>query len=271
MKTIATIIRTLVAAAILTGLAGSVARAGTTVAAGWDLLRTLPDQTVFLGANWTGDPLGQFNFGSGLVPTANTDTIVRRTLPMTDPGGTIPIELVALNLVSVAPISISGSPLDFHYITLQSDRGGPASGGQMFLQIGPEGDPHGAFSSVLTVSFDVRVGARNGPIFYSDTVVLTTPSVSPWGHLPPGPSPLLIPGVNSELGGPGDHSQDFWPAIGGFAVPIAHEHNTFGLYHTVVVAGEVGVVPEPNAALATGLGLLAGALGFRRVRRPCLV
>ncbi|MBE0703058.1 MAG: hypothetical protein IH582_07790, partial [Afipia sp.] len=79
------------------------------VAPGFDLLTTQPG-TSFMGAPFMGVPLGSHDFGVpfGMLPTGDTDTIVRRldpaSVPLPPGGETIPIELVALQLVSVVPI-----------------------------------------------------------------------------------------------------------------------------------------------------------------------
>lgn len=96
----------------------------------WDLLTTVPP-TTFGGAAFQGVPLGTFDFGGsiGVQPVGLTDTIVKRNAAAdvpTPPGtDTVPIELVALHLQSVAPVDF-GLGLDTYFVTLQAERGGPA-------------------------------------------------------------------------------------------------------------------------------------------------
>ena len=94
---------------------GAIAHADPIVLLGSDYLHTV-DGTSFMGVPFQGVPIGP----------GNTDTIVRRLrdAPLAGVGSSaiVPIELVALNLVSVVPIDLGAGP-GFHYITLQSARG----------------------------------------------------------------------------------------------------------------------------------------------------
>src|SRR6266545_3412511 len=94
----------------------SVSRATTIVAPGFDLFETLPG-TSFLGNPFTGVPLGTFNFGTGPVSTGTTDTIVHRLAQASAPSTTIPIEMVALHLMSANPVDL-GLGTDFYFVTL---------------------------------------------------------------------------------------------------------------------------------------------------------
>ncbi len=240
------------------------AQASFTVHSGWDLLQTLPG-TTFGGAPFQGVPLGSYDFGGGLQSIGLTDTIVRRQSDLTVPGpgnsGTIPIELVALHLQSVVPVDFGGG-LDTYYITLQTERGGPASVGQMTINFGPEANPHGTFSSFFDVFFDVRKGSLSGPILLSDQLHLQS-SGTLWSHNAP-PGALLIEDVNDKLNGT-DITQDFWP-VG----PITETHPS-GAMHVVGPT----LVPEPSTYFAGFLlaGLAGGSMLLQRRRekrqRPC--
>jgi hypothetical protein len=208
---------------------------------GWDLLHTLPG-TQFMGVPFLGVPAGSYDFGNGLTGVGNADTIVRRLTAAGAPSGVVPIEIVALGLVSAAPVDF-GAGTDFHYITLQSVRGGPASTGEMTINFGPEGAPHGAFDSFFDVFFDLRIGAADGPILMSDSLILQALG-APWGHLP-SPGAVQIPGVNVLLNGR-DRQNDFFP-IG----PVVHQHPAGLGTHIVEPA------PEPATFTLVGLGLLA--------------
>jgi hypothetical protein len=246
----------------------SVSHAAFVVLPGYDLFHTEPG-TSFGGVPFTGVPLGTFNFGSGAVGTANTDTIVQRLGPSAAPGAVpgvappIPIEMRALQLMSVTPTNF-GLGVGFYFITLQSVRGGPASTGTLTDTFGPEGIPHGTFDSAISVFFDVRLGSLSGPIALSDNLLLTSDDV-PWSHFPP-PLALEIPGVNTFLNG-SDRSTDFFPfgvfaeqEIGG-AVPAIH---------VVTTATGARAVSEPGTLLLSLLGVLG--LFFlsqhRREQRP---
>jgi hypothetical protein len=107
--------RLTLATIVVLGACGA-SRAELTVYPGYDTFKTVPAGTIFQGVNYMGVPLGTFNFGTGLVATGETDTIVHRLDTATGPPGgsvTIPIQLVALQLESV--ISVGGH---FQFITL---------------------------------------------------------------------------------------------------------------------------------------------------------
>lgn len=234
------------------------AEAGTVVAMGYDLLTTDASQTVFAGVNWEGVPLGSHDFGGtiGTQAVGTTDTIVRRldaaSVPAMPGVSEIPIEMVALELRSVAPVDL-GAGSDFHYITLQSARGGPATVGRMAIGFEVEGSPHGTFSSFFDVFFDVRLGAVDGPIILSDMLPLTNAG-TPWGHEAP-PGALLLQGVNFLLNGQNPEA-DFWP------IGLIQEQHPAGAQHG---AGSTThpVVPEGHVVWAL---LPAGVAGWWHLR-----
>jgi hypothetical protein len=196
-------------------------QAGPMVAPGWDLFSTVPI-TSFSGALFKGVSLGTFDFGGaiGVRNVGNADTIVQRLGTANAPSGTIPIEMLALQLMSTAPVNL-GAGTDFYYITLQSVHGGPDSVGSMTINFDPEPasltDQHGTFDSFFDIFFDLRISAPDGQIVFSNTDALRLTSDNvPWAHqlLPP---PLEIPGVNTFLNGQ-DRTADFFPA--GTLIPI---------------------------------------------------
>lgn len=225
-----------------------------TVHTGWDLWTTEPTTTFDL-ANFIGVPLVSYDFGGtlGIRSTGSADTIIQRLDEANGASESIPIEMVALQLMSATPIDL-GLGLDFYYITLQSVRGGPSSSGRMTINFDAEGNPHGTFDSFFDVFFDIRLGALDGPIVASDTLLLSQNGAL-WSHEAP-PGALLINGVNHELGGPGDTSEDFWP-VG----TIREVHPGRGI-HVVRVTR----VPESGSAFAL---LFLSILGLVcRVRWP---
>lgn len=240
------------------------ARADFKVLPGWDLLTTDPVLTTFLGHNWRGVPLGTFNFGGAISnqSVGSTDTIVQRHAPATipDPPGApaadvIPIEIVALGLASVTPLDL-GAGLGIHYLTLQSDRGGPASLGQMTVNFGTDAFPAGSFNSFFDVFFDIRIGGLDGPIIASDSLTITSQG-NPWAHEPP-PGLLLLDGVNHLLNGQ-DTANDFWP------LQTIIETHPSGAVHAV---NPTPAIPEAGAVwVLAPLGLVAVAKIWRRGRR----
>lgn len=239
--------------ALAAGVSPSESRADLIVARGWDLFQTEPG-TMFNGVPFTGVGLGSFDFGApvGVQNLGDlVDTIVQRKADATVGSPTIPIELVALQLVSTMPVDF-GAGLGLHFITLQSVRGGPASAGQMTINgLATEGDPHGTFSSFFDVFFDLRIGALNGPIIFSGQDTINSSNV-PWRHQP-NLGDLLIPGVNFRLGD-GSGNQDFFP-IGVFTEQGALAR------HIVQTAN-----PEPSSIVLAGIGATA-LCGFRLRRR----
>src|ERR1035441_7732071 len=164
---------------LLTALACTpLTQASLTVHSGWDLLQTYPDSS-FAGSFWQGIPLGTFNFGGaiGVQGVGNTDTIIPRLADATAPSQTIPVNMAALQLETLAPTSIGGGPVGNYFVTLQSVRGGPLSSGNLTINFGPEGDPHGTWTSSLDVFFDLRFGALNGPIVMSGDDVISATDV----------------------------------------------------------------------------------------------
>jgi hypothetical protein len=236
------------AIAIFTILGAGVANASTTISAGYDLLTTLPG-TGFGGVAYAGVPLGTFNFGGtiGTQSVGNADEIVHRLSAAS--GAPITTELLALQLVTTAPVDF-GLGTGFYFITLQSARGGPASVGQRTITFGPEappGTPHGTYDSFFDVFFDVRLGNLNGPIAISGDSILMASSVL-WNHFPSSGA-LELDGVNKFLDG-NDRDRDFWPDPFGANGPSGQ--------HRVTVAS----IPEPATYSLLAVGLMA-CFGYR--------
>jgi hypothetical protein len=218
------------------------------VIGGSDFLATLPG-TTFGGAAFQGVPVGP----------GNTDTIVRRNsdVNITSGPGTTPVEMIALQLMSVAPVDF-GLGVDFYFITLQSVRGGPASTGSMTITPGAPDDhlpgtPEGTFSSFFDVFFDVRKGALNGPIALSEDLVLSNQGA--FWDATPAPLEVIVPGLAGDLNAnlhtnkiqnTDTYQMDFFP-IGPFS-----ETHPSGAVHTVTGA----TIPEPETLLLIGAALL---------------
>jgi hypothetical protein len=220
------------------------------VLAGFDLFQTQPGTQVNLNPvglgtqPFIGVPLGTFDFGMGPVAVFNTDTIVQRLEDATPSNPTIPLEVVALQLMSVNQFTLGGNT-GFLFVTLQSVRGGPTSTGTMTITFGPEG---GTFDSTLNIAFDMRFGSLDGPILFSDTLVLMANDVL-WSHFPPAGA-VIIPGVNDL--------NSLFP-VGTFAeVKIDQD----GTKHEVATAS----VPEPATISLLALGI--AGVAARVFKRP---
>lgn len=229
------------------------ARAAVIVETGWDLFETV-QPTTFAGVPWEGVPLGTFDFGGaiGVQNTGTTDTIVQRldvaSVPIAPPPDTaapIDIELVALQLRSVAPINL-GAGLDFHFITL--DTISPSTG-QMTITFDDANG--GTFDSFIDVDFDVRIGALNGPIIFQDLLQLSAGNV-PWTRFAPD-NALRIQDVNDLLNG-ADIAADFWPVGPG---PGGGPGGSFTEVHPTGAQHSVRNTPEPSSlALLVFAGLM---------------
>jgi len=156
----------LCAAVIAMLVAPTTASAGSAVPAGYDLFETDPPSTVFNfqgpgvipagffapgsepftgNVNFGGVPIGTFN---GL-DTGDADTIVQRPQPASNPPQTVPIEIVALNLVSMQPIvvQVSGQAQEWSVQVGLS----PTKPSQGQAQIIPVGEQGGLMNSQLQV------------------------------------------------------------------------------------------------------------------------
>lgn len=234
----------------------SASKADPLVLAGFDLFTTQPGTQVNLAAAglgiqpFIGVPLGTFDFGTGPVVVFTTDTVVQRLTNATPASPIVPIEIVALQLMSVNQFNL-GTGTDFLFVTLQSARGGPASTGTLTITFGPEGIPHGTFDSTLNVAFDIRFGSLTGPIVFSDTLLLESHDV-PWSHSIPNLT-LLIPGVN------------FFPDADFFPVGVFEETKPDISRHVVAAT-----TPEPTtiSLLAIGMAGVAARVFKRRKQAP---
>lgn len=215
---------------------------------GWDLFQTAPG-TAFQGIPLLGVPLVSHDFaGVGVRSTFRTDTIVRRLDSVAAPSGMTGLVIEAMQLRSVAPVPLLGN---FMFLTLQSVRGGPDSLGSMTINFGPEGSPHGTFSSSFDVHFDLRLGALDGPIFFSGTQGLM--GGADWSHFP-SPGAVQIRGVNTFLNGE-TRLNDFFTGV--------VSHDSEGAAKHIV---EPAVTPEPASLLLVSSGLLGVLAGVRKRR-----
>ncbi len=237
---------------------GPKSHASLTIDPGFNLFHTVSDTFFFFDApvpnpqfvDFEGVNLDFFDFqdGNGLVNVFNTDTIIERLQPANLGGGsdTIYIELVALSLVSVAPVDL-GFGAGFEDIFIVLNTSSPSLQSTMTITNTGEGQPHGTFDSTLNFSFDVT-GSVGG--FYATLEKTITATNQDWQHEPTGS--LQIDRVNHLLNTgakfPPDETNDFWPID-----LVIHEDGTDTAIHTAEAAN----VPEPTALIVWSLlGLL---------------
>jgi hypothetical protein len=232
------------------------------ILAGFDLFETIQptsgDVPIFGTITFRGVP---FPVSNGL---GTTDTIVQRLGSLPSGTGPIPIEMVALHLVSVMPVLTPSGPADVHALI---NKGGiitglPPTSSALPLSTGVltvtgHSDPTGGtFTSVLTPIVEIRFTAPGGsvdspllpPMFFTEGQILALLPI-PWTHTPPPGYPVspLFPAGNFYVEGP-------FMEVGPMAI------------HTIIPP--TAVVPEPSSLLLVGIGTL-GLLGYtwRRGRR----
>jgi len=211
-----------------------------------------------------GEPLLEWNFGPDTHDTGNASMILTREAdligpPLAGEQGTVPIEMVALQLVSVDQAVLVDGSEQLLAVTLQSDRGrhptdppnGPSSVGDFTVRFGTR-----SFEVALEVFYDIRAGSVDGPILHSDSDTMQTTGPVPWSADAPA-GVTLIPGVNEGL----------YPAVGNSAFEFELVGSNMELVAGLAGAPTVEVPGMSRwgvAVLLIGLSVLfirAGGLG----------
>jgi len=220
---------------------------------GYDYLTT-PAGTATL--DLTPFSLGIVPLGSHGIQGTTTDTIVRRYDGLPDGGtGPIDVEIVALSLRSVSPVSIGPSFFDVFVVI-------DASG---LWSVDPPPQPLPPSSGVLTVTSHVGDGGTFDSFFDVFADIVFTEVGNPSNTFHQQAPPVHITSTGSTW----THSLAIDPSMGGFAPgPISH---TGPHPQTVPAEGPFPhPIPEPSTLLlgfcaTVGLGLMA--IGRRAGRR----
>lgn len=147
---------------------------------GFDLFLSLPGTSATLPTPF-GDVDVQFK-GVPLGPNGETDTIVRRHGGSGVPMGigdevTVPIEIVALNLVSVAPVEIGGAKFDVTATALPSPMGN--------MTIKKNSANGGTFDSMLPVLTKITFTDVDDPAnMFMNQISKQFQGNGIWSHLP---------------------------------------------------------------------------------------
>jgi hypothetical protein len=233
---------------------------------GTDYLETLPGTFFDFGG-----PIGSVSLkGLPISPSTlgTTDTIVQRKadflFPPSGSSTTIPIELVQLSLVSVAPISIFSTPYSvFVHLTPSTSSTGIMTIRHEFPE-SPGPAPEGTFDSFFDVFFTAdftEIGNPLNTFSVSDHTQLGSMG-TPWSH-DPVPGTLLItgsagdPDANNHTGRP--------PLFSDFHIPQQIVETKLLGGPGAHIVREASPVPEPSAIACwlglTGLGWLVSFAG----------
>ena len=206
---------------------------------GSDLLTT-PDGTAFVDT-----PFGRVDLKSKPIGPGSTDTIVERFGTLDDgQTGSIPVELVALSLVSVDPVDVGVGMFFDVFVTLDPSR--PSLGEIIILSHddGPGPDEGGGefesfFDVFVQVDFvDPATGRIVETAFLEDFL---GPELNRWSHTP---QPGTLP--NKDAG-------NFFP------IEVVRHTGP----HPVAIPTPTPV-PEPATLALVGAGLALLGLGRRR-------
>lgn len=221
---------------------------------GYDYLTT-PLDTATLDLTLMG--LGVIDLESRGIQGTTTDTIVQRMGGLPDGGtGPIPVEIVALSLQSVSPVTIGTSFFD---VFVEIDAGG-------LWGLDPAPNPTPPSTGTLTVTSHVGDGGTFDSFFdvFADIVFVEQGNPGNNFHQGAFPPPVHITSTGSTW----THSGATDPSMGGFRPgPITH---TGPHPQTDPAQGPFPVpIPEPSTLV---LGLIAtlgvGLMAIRKRRMP---
>lgn len=257
---------------------------GSDVTAGYDLWSTPPNGAVedfggtgappipadffgpgsdpFVGVvNFVGEPLGTY-LGQ---PTGPADTIVQRpgdaSLPIVPSSDTIPIQIVALSLVSVDPIVVTfnggQNPTQFDVAVTLGNQ--PSTGSMTITHSTTEGGTYDATINVCPLFTFTEVGNPGNQHILDFCDVLGPPQViavagQPWCHVAVSPQVSPLSGPNFFVKGTTNHSgphpiADPIETAAGPAIPTVSHWGLIVLSLLLVTAGTI-VFRRQRARLA---------------------
>jgi hypothetical protein len=162
-------------AAVPLGWSCSPAR-GEVILPGWDVLKTVPGGTVFMGQNWEGVPVAPGSYDTVMNRLESIDLVPSSST-------TIGLQIVMLQLKSVNLFDPDGpgpAPTSYYFVTLTPDQ---QPLGSMTVNVdagtGP-GNWSGTIDSTFPVNFDVHIGALGGPVVLPAQTCILSSSGIPW-------------------------------------------------------------------------------------------
>lgn len=215
---------------------------------GFDLFHT---QSATLDLSSFGMGLGLTEFESVVGGPGNTDTIIKRKPPFLPPGGTgtIDVEIVALQLRSVAPVDLGGTLHDID-IRLDLNFARPSLG--EYDMLAHDETPGGTYNSFFDVfvELDFFEVSNPGNMFSLLGMDRFASDNDPWSHMPP---PLYPEDGALPPGG-------FYPDAVTYSSDLSNGGT--GLFNSLRLTP---AIPEPNTLALFALGL--AGLGFARRRK----